>query len=72
MDKGLRAAVEAAGGKAALASRLGISKQAVGQWRRVPERRVVEVARVTKVRAWVLRPDLYPAGVARALQGLVR
>jgi len=65
MDRGLELAVKAAGGRAALARRLGLSKQAVTRWARVPAGRVVAVAKVTRVYAEVLRPDLFGAVVRR-------
>lgn len=43
-----------------LAKRLGISAQAISQWRRVPVERVLEVERLTGVSRHELRPDIYP------------
>ena len=63
MDKGLEKAIEAAGGIRALARALGISHQAILQWRRVPAERVVEVEEVTGVPREILRRDLYRAKV---------
>lgn len=54
-------AIERAGGASTLADRLGISRVAVGKWRRVPAARVREVARITRIAAARLRPDLYGA-----------
>lgn len=48
------------GGAASLGRALGITSQAVGQWRRVPATRVLDVERVTGVARSDLRPDLYP------------
>jgi hypothetical protein len=56
---GLAAAVDAAGTMADLARRLGISRAAVAQWRKVPAERLVEVERVTGVSRVILRPDLF-------------
>lgn len=56
---GLAAAVDAAGTMADLARRLGISRAAVAQWRKVPAERLVEVERVTGVSRAILRPDLF-------------
>jgi DNA-binding transcriptional regulator YdaS (Cro superfamily) len=60
-ERALRQAVAAAGGPSALARRLGVSPQAVVQWRECPVRRVLEVERLSGVSRSELRPDLYPA-----------
>ena len=52
--------VKLAGGAQELASRLGIRHQAIYQWRHVPPERVIEVAKLTGLRPYDLRPDLYP------------
>ena len=57
---GLQQAINAAGGAAALARTLGITVQAISQWRQIPADRVVAVSRATSVPVTVLRPDLYP------------
>ena len=54
-----RGPVEAAGGPSAVARALGITKAAVGQWRRVPDDRVAQFARLSGFPARTLRPDLY-------------
>jgi DNA-binding transcriptional regulator YdaS (Cro superfamily) len=59
MEKGARQAIQAAGGRKALARLLGISKQAVQKWTRVPADRIIDVERVTGVPREKLRPDLY-------------
>jgi DNA-binding transcriptional regulator YdaS (Cro superfamily) len=41
-----------------IAEALGISRSAVSQWRRVPERHLAAVARITKIPKYQLRPDL--------------
>ena len=41
-----------------IATELGISTAAVSQWRRVPDERVADVARILGVAPEVLRPDL--------------
>ena len=63
---GLAAAVDAAGTMADLARRLGISRAAVAQWRKVPAERLVEVERVTGVSRAILRPDLFGPSVPPA------
>jgi DNA-binding transcriptional regulator YdaS (Cro superfamily) len=59
----LRAAAEVAiaagGGPQLLASKLGITSQAVSQWWRIPSGRVVAVSHVTGIPRIKLRPDLY-------------
>jgi DNA-binding transcriptional regulator YdaS (Cro superfamily) len=44
-----------------LARLIGITPQALSQWKKVPAARVLEVERITGVRRSELRPDLYPA-----------
>ena len=62
MEKNLKHALEIIGGPAALARQLGISKQAVGQWPRVPAERVLDVVRACDggITRHQLRPDIYP------------
>ncbi len=62
----LKRAVALAGGLTALARGLGISPQAISQWRQVPATRVLAVERATDgaVTRSELRPDLYPPGEA--------
>lgn len=59
-DPALQRALELIGGPSALASRLGISREAVSQWRRVPAERVIAVETATGVPRRDLRPDIYP------------
>ncbi|SHF04513.1 DNA-binding transcriptional regulator YdaS, prophage-encoded, Cro superfamily [Kaistia soli DSM 19436] len=54
-------AIQAVGSAKALAEQLGISLQAVSQWKCIPSGRVLAVERVTGVPRHVLRPDIYPA-----------
>lgn len=42
-----------------LANALGITPGAVSQWTQVPAERVGEVARITKLRPEVIRPDIF-------------
>ena len=42
-----------------IAKALGISKQAVFHWERVPEKHVIDVEEITGIPRHVLRPDLY-------------
>ena len=59
MDKALLKVLKVVGGRRALAKRLGISRQAVQQWRRVPLEHMAEIERLTAIPARELRPDLY-------------
>lgn len=59
-DKGLVKAINEIGSAAALAGLLGISRQAVNQWQRVPHDRVLKIEEVSGVSRSDLRPDLYP------------
>lgn len=56
----LERAIKAVGGLEALAAPLGITKQAVSQWGKVPPLRVLAVERVSGISRHELRPDLYP------------
>lgn len=58
-DAGLQSAIEAAGGIASLARKLGIAQPSVSNWSRIPAERVVSVESMTGVARDVLRPDLY-------------
>lgn len=42
-----------------LASALGITPGAVSQWSQVPAERVGDVARITKLRPEIIRPDIF-------------
>jgi TorA maturation chaperone TorD len=76
-DAGLECAIEAAGGVAQLARKIGIAQPSVSNWNRVPAQRVIAVEGATGVSRKALRPDLYsepsvtddavdPIGAARA------
>ncbi|AMA57498.1 molecular chaperone TorD family protein [Bradyrhizobium sp. CCGE-LA001] len=58
-DDGLERAIDAAGGIAQLARKIGISQPSVSTWSRVPAQRVVAVEAATGVPRNDLRPDLY-------------
>lgn len=57
-------AAEKAGGISALARSLGVSRQAVFQWKRIPAERVLAIEVHTGVPRYELRPDLYPRAEA--------
>jgi TorA maturation chaperone TorD len=78
-DAGLTRAIDAAGGVARLARKIGIAQPSVSNWNRVPAERVIAVEAATGVPRKVLRPDLYdelslqgcavdPLDAARALE----
>lgn len=58
-DAGLERAIDAAGGVAKLARKIGIAQPSVSNWNRVPAQRVIAVESATGVSRRVLRPDLY-------------
>jgi TorA maturation chaperone TorD/DNA-binding transcriptional regulator YdaS (Cro superfamily) len=68
-DVGLERAIDAAGGVAQLARKIGIAQPSVSNWNRVPAQRVIAVEGATGVSRKVLRPDLYgePAGMGSAV-----
>jgi len=59
-------AVKEAGGPTRLAEKVGVTRSAVSQWRRVPAERVLDVERATGVSRHELRPDIYPAPAVAA------
>lgn len=59
----LEKAISAAGSSKELARRVGVTPQAVSQWKIVPYNRVLAVERATGVHRSLLRPDLYPIEV---------
>lgn len=44
-----------------LAAQLGITAQAISQWRRIPIARVLDIERITSIPREKLRPDIYGA-----------
>ena len=58
-DTGLDRAIDAAGGIAQLARKIGIAQPSVSNWNRVPAQRVIAVEVATGVSRKQLRPDLY-------------
>jgi TorA maturation chaperone TorD len=70
-DEGLDRAIDAVGGVAQLARKIGISQPSVSNWAKVPVQRVIAVEAATGVSRDELRPDLYsepidPVDAARA------
>lgn len=60
----LERAREIAGGSSALARKLGITPQAVLQWKNAPAERVLGVERETGVSRYDLRPDVFGSPTA--------
>ena len=58
-DSGLAQAIAAAGSVTELAAALGLTVQAVSQWKRVPAERCAVVEEVTGIERQDLRPDIY-------------
>lgn len=52
-------AAEALGGVPKLAEELGISRQAIYQWRAIPLEHVAKIERLTKIPLRELRPDVF-------------
>jgi DNA-binding transcriptional regulator YdaS (Cro superfamily) len=59
MDRGLQLAIAAAGSMRKLGDKLGISAQAIQQWKQIPAHQIIAVERVTGIPREKLRPDLY-------------
>lgn len=57
-DPAVTKAIEAAGNATKLARALGITRAAVCQWKKIPPKRLADVARLTGLPAAELRPDL--------------
>lgn len=55
----IRTAADRIGGVPRLAERIGVTRQAIYQWREVPVERIADIAAVTGVSRADLRPDLY-------------
>jgi len=66
-DRALERAIKKLGTASALAARVGITNQAISQWRRVPYLRVLEVERATGIHRTELRPDIYPPELERGV-----
>lgn len=49
-----------AGGIVQLSLKLGMSRGAASQWKRIPAERVIQVEQLTGISREILRPDLYP------------
>lgn len=71
MDKAIKRAIEEAGGPTALSRAISevtpetITPQAISLWKICPIKWVLAVSRITGVKRYELRPDIYPAPVRR-------
>ena len=63
-DEGLKLAIEAAGSAEALAGGLGITPQAISQWKQIPLARVPAIERQFGVSRHLQRPDFFGAAEA--------
>ncbi|WP_080986742.1 MULTISPECIES: transcriptional regulator [Acetobacter] len=55
----IKAAVSAAGSKSALAKMLGVTSQAISQWKNIPPAHLEAISSLTKKGFHELRPDLF-------------
>lgn len=60
----LAEAVDNVGSSKELARLIGVTPQAISQWKAVPANRVIAVEKATGVHRSKLRPDLYPVEAA--------
>lgn len=68
IDPALKRAILSVGGASTLAKLVGVTPQALWQWRRVPAARVLAVEAATRglVTRHELRPDFYPPPAKRS------
>jgi DNA-binding transcriptional regulator YdaS (Cro superfamily) len=59
MDKGIKLAIDKAGGMRALARAIGISYQSIQSWKKIPADRIIDIEDATGVSRHLLRPDLF-------------
>lgn len=62
----LSRAIDALGGPSAAGRAVGVSPQAIAQWKRAPAERVLELERLTGVSRHALRPDVFGPEPAEA------
>lgn len=55
-----RNAIEKSGGLSALSRQIGITRQAISQWDRIPAEQCRQVSEISGVPLHELRPDIYP------------
>jgi DNA-binding transcriptional regulator YdaS (Cro superfamily) len=61
MDIGLKAAIDHFGNGNRLADALGINRQAIYQWEKIPLERVIRIEELTGIPREELRPDFFLA-----------
>lgn len=59
MNDGIKQAIQAAGGVKPLADMLGLTRQAIYQWRRVPRGWAIEIEEKLGISRHALRPDIW-------------
>ncbi|MDZ7711734.1 MAG: Cro/CI family transcriptional regulator [Rhodovibrio sp.] len=59
-DPTMLKAIQRAGGVSALARQLGITRQAIYAWSRIPVEHVFTIEQMSGVPRHTLRPDVYP------------
>ncbi len=67
-ETAMREALRRAGGIPEVARRMGVRRQAIYQWPRVPADRAAALSEMSGVPAWRLRPDIFPAPAPEAAQ----
>jgi DNA-binding transcriptional regulator YdaS (Cro superfamily) len=61
MDAGLKSAIEHFGNGSRLADALGVTRQAISLWDKIPIERVIKVEELTGIPREHLRPDFFRA-----------
>ncbi|QHC37233.1 helix-turn-helix domain-containing protein [Komagataeibacter xylinus] len=62
--------IKRAGGRRAIARALGMTEQAVGQWKQVPPRWVVDVAAMAGMSPTEIRPDVFRDPLPQVMQSI--
>lgn len=64
-DSAVRRVIDAVGGIAALAAKLGIKAPSIYSWKRIPTDRVLAIEAATGIPRYELRPDIHPPPIAQ-------